>query len=166
MSEKHYINLTNGIEFLDQLDHRTACFIRIQSTHCEQKRYEDIIMSLSDDLLMHLALGFDCVIHDASHHGEPRALWQGVAFIKMLVRLLWFNKKTILPNGMHADFAKRIKELSDRALNRIKYYRKFLYCNDISIKCVSIETRHDGKYNIFRHKISRYMPVKEPTNEK
>ena len=42
---KVYLNLTNGIEFLDNelMQARVYDFIRIQSTACEQKRWDFVI---------------------------------------------------------------------------------------------------------------------------
>jgi hypothetical protein len=38
---------------------RWCCsFVRIQSTACEQQRFEQLMLELDADLLMHLALGY------------------------------------------------------------------------------------------------------------
>jgi hypothetical protein len=147
--DKHYINLTNGLEFLVDFPYTNFSYLRIQSTHCEQKRYEDVLRAASDDLLMNLAIGNHCIIYDKSKRTESRAIWQGVEFISFVIKLLWFNEKTICPKGMHRDFAQRLKLIDKKELNRIKYYRKFLSCESIHISCHVDKTLHDGDYDFY-----------------
>ena len=169
---KIYINLTNGLEFLKfpltrelfLLQHRYSsdpktyfnglrdvAFVRIQSTWCEQKRYGDIINALSDDLLMNLAIGNECYIFDASRRKRgSRALWQGVNFIRDALMFFLFGKTRKHPNGMHVDFENRIKSLNKNAVNKLKYYKKFLITSEIALNAVCAKTEHDGDYEYFK----------------
>jgi hypothetical protein len=57
-----------------------ARFSRIQSTACEQQRFEALVMGLDPELLMALAAGRTCLLWDCAsrskgRHGVPRAIW-------------------------------------------------------------------------------------------
>ena len=62
--EKHYYNLTNGLQFKNF--NEPYSFIRIQSTACEQKRWDFIIQDLDNDFLYNLAIGNTCIVYDLS----------------------------------------------------------------------------------------------------
>lgn len=51
MATKRYVNLTNGIEAISQLNLSDYSFIRIQSTICEQKLWDRLIQDLDYDSL-------------------------------------------------------------------------------------------------------------------
>ena len=74
-----YANLTRGV-----LCHAAPLhFSRIQSTSCEQKRWADVLYGAGPDLLMHIALGEDVLVHDFSEKERiTRALWQGLPWIR------------------------------------------------------------------------------------
>ena len=55
---KYFINLTNGIEALPTVDGDVS-FIRIQSTACEQKRWDFLIQDLDNNFYTWLALGYE-----------------------------------------------------------------------------------------------------------
>ena len=91
----NYINLTNGVEAIPKLqgDYR---FIRIQSTVCEQKLWDRLIQDLDYDFLMNLALGHKCIVYDfGARKPIPRAVYQGLEFIKYVLHRRWLNKEYI-----------------------------------------------------------------------
>lgn len=60
---KHFLNLTNGIEALP-IVHDLGLpysFCRIQSTACEQQKFEQMMNEIDSALLMHLASGKWCL---------------------------------------------------------------------------------------------------------
>lgn len=82
MATKRYVNLTNGIEAISQLNLSDYSFIRIQSTICEQKLWDRLIQDLDYDFLMNVALGNKCVVYDyGANKPIPRAIYQGLEFI-------------------------------------------------------------------------------------
>lgn len=88
----NYINLTNGIEVLPVLTDEFR-FIRIQSTACEQKLWDRIIQDLDYDFLLNAAMDNECVIYDyGAKKPIPRAIYQGVEFIKYVLHKHWLNK--------------------------------------------------------------------------
>lgn len=92
MKPKHFINLTNGIEHIEDL---IECgyeinFIRVQSTTIERKDYVKLINDLDHNLLMYLALGYDCYFYDC---GTNRVMSKtcsiGVHLINYILRRRW-----------------------------------------------------------------------------
>ena len=58
---KNYVNLTNGIEALQQYKLAHYAFIRIQSTACEQHSWDKILQDLDYDFLMNVELANECL---------------------------------------------------------------------------------------------------------
>lgn len=86
MNTKHFINLTNGIQAIEDYKLSDYSFIRIQSTACEQKRFEEIVVTLSDDFLMSCAMGRNCIVYDyGANKTIPRAIWQGLEWVKFVL---------------------------------------------------------------------------------
>lgn len=172
MKTINYVNLTNGIEFLPELsDYR---FIYIKSTHFERHELESIMMSLSDDLLMNLALGNKCVIYDYGMYFDiPRSIWEGVPWIKYALGRAWFGReddyfiarwkhrgkyignRTILEQEKHAKnyrvfFRNRYDKMDKRIIERLTYYKKFLQSAKINIEGRSRKTEHDGDTSFYK----------------
>ena len=75
----HFINLSNGIKAITDYNLSDYRFIRLQSTTCEQKRWEEILLTISDDFLISLALGYHCIVYDyGANKNVPRDVWQGL----------------------------------------------------------------------------------------
>ena len=84
---KNYINLTNGVEAIQEYSLQDYAFIRIQSTICEQHLWDRLFLDLDYDFLMNVALGNECRIYDyGTNKPIPRALYQGVALIKYVLQ--------------------------------------------------------------------------------
>jgi len=153
---KYYLNLTNGIEFLDNPDfNEDYRFVRIQSTTCERHLWNKLLSDLDYNFLLDLALGNEVVICDTSPHKTiSRALYQGVEFIKFVLYKVWFNKNVIpYVKGKECNkyFQNQYKTLDNKTLNKLKYLRKFLNTDEIKITCMSFNTKHDGDYNYYRN---------------
>jgi len=149
-----FINLTNGIEILDEsyFNLKDCRFIRIPSTWCEQKRWEDILEHLSDDFLIHAALGNKCVVYDfGANKDTSRAIWQGIEWIKFVLYKRWLNID-YTPLGrahlMGEYFEEQYKKLSDKTKTRLDYYGKFAG-NELNIDTISKSTSHDGDYSYY-----------------
>lgn len=150
-----FVNLTSGAEWLpltaapvDSLG-----FTRIQSTACEQKRWDFIIRDLDQNLLLKLALGFQCEIYDCGARKDtPRAIWQGLAFIHYVLTRRWQRlrpTRAFVRNGLNvADyFEAEYRKLSHWALSKVDYYRDFYDFHTprpIRLVGVSCPSRNDG----------------------
>lgn len=152
MKTIHYINLTNGLLAIDEYNLIDYRFIRIQSTWCEQKRWEDILMTLSDDFLMNLALGNNCIVYDyGARKDVPRAIWQGLKWITIVLRFIWFEYIPISDCDYLGKGGKALTQylwseyfkLSNTCKNRIAYYRKFL-TGQYNLSCIVGPTGLDG----------------------
>ena len=164
MKNRHYVNLSNGILAVKEFQLKDLVFIRIQSTFCEQHLMPQIIDTISDDLLMHLALGDTlCHIYDYSSRGSnplPRALWQGVEWIKYVIYRIWWDKEYI-PLNRHSGaydrsqleyFKQDYCKLSKGTRRSIKYYKKWLNPKnmELHIQIHAKKTKLDGKYQIMK----------------
>jgi len=157
-NEVKYINLTNGIEFL-RVPEGGYRFIRIQSTACEQKRWDFIIQDLDSDFLMNLALGNYCIVCDCGKRDRTRAQWQGLEFIKYMLHRVWFGTdyKPIMRNGHNATeyFRQEYENLSDRTLKKVEYFKKFLATDRVCLSAASMKTTHDGQYDWYCSMLDR-----------
>ena len=145
---RNYINLTNGLEAIDDYDLKDYVFMRLQSTHCEQKRWEDVLASVPDDLLFHAARGERCVVYDyGANKARPMAVWQGLEWVKFALWKNWFDA-LYQPVGkaetMGGYFRRQYSLLSKRALSRLAYYRPLVDGRMVYLRGETESTRHDG----------------------
>lgn len=125
----HYANLTRGT----LCPHFAGCecsrFTRIQSTSCEQKRWDDVIHGAGPDFLHHMGLGVALVVHDLSERPhETRAMWQGLAWLRYAAeRILRQTPSPITGRGgyaMEQYFQHEFDHNGDlrRALRALEYH--------------------------------------------
>lgn len=141
-TEFNFINMTNGIEVLKTARLENVRFLRLQSTHLEQHRFDDFFKDLSPDFMIALALGYKVVIHDASVRTVSRVVWFGVPLIKHVIDARWYYKKdnpnyTHIKKGclVHSAVGNKLdvsryfrhiaRNLNRRTKRRIDYYKKF-----------------------------------------
>ncbi len=170
MKSKIYLNLTNGIEFLDKFGdfykNHEYRFVRIQSSWCEQKHWEYIIADLDYDFLLHLALGFNCIVVDFSQKRDyPRAVFQGIEWIRFVLNKVWFRNTNqalvrVRRNDVTKYFEKQYDKLSRKTKNKIKYFRKFLLTNKIKLKIIAGRTKNDGNYDFYKQVLKENLPRK------
>jgi len=144
----HFLNLTNGIQAIQDYGLEDVRFIRIQSTACEQKRWEDILMTLSDDFLMSAVLGHECVVYDyGANKDVPRAVWQGLEWVKYVLSRRWHGE-IYRPVGRAKAcqnyFAVQYSGLSSRAKSRLDYFARYLN-GPLRISAITGATDKDGK---------------------
>lgn len=153
---KYYINLTNGLEVLkDSNIKNNFSIIRIQSTACEQKRWNFILNQLSDDLLFNLAIGKLCIIYDYSVKKEiPRSIYQGIEWIKFVLYKYWLDIDYIprvRNKNCYRYFSDCYKELDRNIIKKLKYFKKFIITNKIKLIGISTKTMHDNDYNYYKN---------------
>ena len=177
MKTIHYINLTSGVEAIPELSSAEYAyfngicyspinisdwhFLRIQSTACEQKRWEYILSDLDNDFLMNLALGNKCVIHDYSAHKTcPRSIFQGLEWIKFSLEWAWFDhigKVNIRGDDCTTYFAKELFKIKDGAtMVKLKYFRKFLNTDKLNIETIVAQTKHDGDIEFHKDILKKF----------
>lgn len=150
---RHFLNLTNGLQAIADYQLTDYRFVRIQSTWCEQKRWNDILWTLSDDFLMALALGEMCVVYDYGANKQvPRAMWQGLEWVKFVLRRRWFNEDYV-PFGRAAPglfyFQQQYRRLSPRVKAKLDYYKKYAG-HAIHVYAITASTDRDGQdFSVF-----------------
>jgi len=120
---RHFVNLSNGAEALPLLaaaglPAEQVQFCRIQSSHCEAQDFYGVLSNLDHNLLMHLALGFECRVYDFGSRGNfwqtadrtgteqlwvPRALWWGCEWSRYALETLWHLESATTEGGGGAD---------------------------------------------------------------
>jgi len=147
-----YLNLTNGLEALPLFADNYR-IIRIQSTACEQKRWDYILADLDYNLLFDLALGNNCFIIDYTQRKEtPRALFQGVEWIKFVLYKVWLDKEykvMVRGNDTSRYFTEMYKTINAKTFNRLKYLRKFINTTEINLIAIGGKTTNDGNYGYY-----------------
>lgn len=151
---RHYLNLTNGLLAIKDYGLTDYRFLRIQSTACEQKRWDFIIQDLDTSFLMDLAMGRVCYVYDyGAKKDVPRALWQGLEWVRYVLHRRWMNEK-ITPRCRGNDCSKYFdacyQTLESRTLKKLDYFQRYLSPNPIQIMPRSHRTEHDGDYVRFR----------------
>lgn len=163
-NSKIFVNLSNGIEAFERcpflMRRGDISFIRIQSTHCEQKLWDDVIANLDANFLVNLALGAECVVFDyGAHSPRPRALWQGLSFVAYCIERVWMGRNpekwfvTRAPasrgHNCVSDFKRWFAALNGKSITKLKYYRKYLNCDNIILCYITGKTDKDGNYKYY-----------------
>jgi hypothetical protein len=150
----HWVNLTNGLQAIRDYQLTDWRALRIQSTHCEQKRWEDVLASVPDEMLLRLAMGEECRIYDyGANKPISRACWQGLEWVRYVLCRRWLGKR-IQPRGrsslMSGYFEEQYKlALSDRALRRLDYFANMAKPSRypfITVVCAQTDKDGDSGY--------------------
>lgn len=160
---KYYLNLTNGIEFLDipEFKNKDFNFVRIQSTSCEQHNWNKLLMELDYSFLLDLALGNHVVICDTSAHKKiSRALYQGVEFIRFVLSKYWLGielKSVVKGQNCYNYFKEEYKKINEKTFKKLKYLKKFLNTDSINITTIGKNTTHDSDYKYYKEILIKHL---------
>jgi len=167
---KHFINLTNGIEFISELQEKGITdinFIRIESTTLERKDFIKLLNSLDSNLLMYLALGYKCYFYDAgTNRNFSKTCYLGVPLINYILSRRWTGnvpiayrysrsgKERITDVAGRSDWIYNFLftfEQSDKAKRSMKrkidYYKRYITNGKIGeLIPISHSTSNDGNY--------------------
>ncbi|DBA85294.1 TPA: hypothetical protein ACH3X2_005986 [Trebouxia sp. C0005] len=165
---KHFLNLTNGVEAVPLLESLSLhfSFVRIQSTWCEQQRFDLILANLDAALLLHLALGHCCLVWDfASRNkkrGIPRALWYGLEFVNYVLRRLWFQRCTdawLRRQNVTSVFEAHYNDLQKTTVAKLRYYMRYIPAGvtDIHLYGVCKATVHDPDPGYYRDIVHKHL---------
>ncbi len=146
-----YINLTAGLEGYKFFKHLNPVFIRIPSSYIESKAWDKLFYTLDSDLLLHLALGEECVIVDASKNpAGSKVIRIGIPMIKYVLGRIWLEKEFV-DKFLGKDYQERVyKELSRDTRERLKYFKNFLDTEEIRLYGISIHIRREKTYEEYR----------------
>lgn len=189
---RHYVNLTNGLESLGDLvaGGMSWAILRLQSTTIERQDWAKLFLTdLSDDLLMHLALGWRCAVHD---RGTNRPLSKTIYYALPLVRYVldrrWYDLRpqAVWNRGrrggrgsnvvgaydkIYHDLFVHTQADTGRVKRRVEYYRRYLvplvpHDDGPGVKLVGAceATTHDGDGAYYRGLAhAALVPTPEPT---
>ncbi|KAJ1490520.1 hypothetical protein T484DRAFT_1935199 [Baffinella frigidus] len=155
--EVHFINLSNGAESLPLLQGIPVAFCRIQSSHCESQNWNGILGGLDPTLLIHLAMGHTCYIHDYGSRNKkrkaPRAVWYGVTFIKFALHVLWElpgdpEPPVLRGHMVEADFRGALRNLDKAVKKKIRYFRDYARTSEVKLYGVVGATDIDGRRDL------------------
>lgn len=146
MKELHFVNLTNGIEWLEILPPDVS-FCRIESTAIEKEDWARVFRDLDANLLMNLAIGNTCNVYDCGAlRRVGKVISVGIPRIRETLHGMWVE-------GI--EYEARTDEL--RAVKRkLMYFRRFLRTDMIRLVGHSFGTSHDGDRKFYRGKIEKW----------
>lgn len=153
---KIFINLTNGIEALH--DHgfslSDVSFVRIQSSHIESHKFDEILQELDHNLLMNLAMGFRCDIYDYGARSDTaKALRIGIEWIRFVLYRRWLGNEyipVIRFKNVTNYFNEQYNKLTERTKKKLDYYKKYIICDEIKLFGVNGNTLMDNKPDYYR----------------
>lgn len=156
IDKKIYLNLTNGIEYLNNSLINNVEYIRISSTDLEQCNYNKLLTDLDYNFLFNLAIGKPILIIDySSKKIMSRALYQGVPFLECVISKVWFDKEIpeiyIGKTNVVNYFKEQFKNIDKNNLYKIKYFKKLLSCNSLNISVYCNKSHFDNKYELFKN---------------
>jgi hypothetical protein len=140
----HYLNLTRGALCADHVEQPR--YLRLQSTWCEQKRWADVLWTLSTDFYVALASGQHLTVHDVSERSrQTRASWQGLSWVQFTCQRLWGGAPApVLNRGgmdMSPYFTHELARLDRRVRRHVGYFRQFYTGQPLHIQlCPGRET--------------------------
>jgi hypothetical protein len=155
--EKHFVNLTNGIEAIPMLEEMgyEFSFIRIQSTQCENHKWDKILQDLDYNFLMSLALGHTVHVYDYGANKEvPRAIFQGMELIMYVLLRRWYGKETtpyVRRHNCQHYFNEIYQSLEFDTKRKLDYFRRYLNPNKqfhLVTHCKS--TNKDNNYEYYK----------------
>ena len=104
---------------------------------------------------MDVALGNTVYVIDyGADKNVPRALYQGLEFIKYTLSRRWLNTiidANVRGNDCSKYFEECYRALDKRTLKKLDYFRKFLKAKFIDIVRVSASTDKDGNYEYYKN---------------
>ena len=181
---RHFINLSNGAEALGLLDEAgiksdAVHFCRLQSSHCEAQDFNGVLQSLDADLLMHLALGFECRVYDFGSRGNywegpdgepvlrhvPRAMWWGLEWSRYALTRLWHlegeaaaEPPLLRGYNVAALFEQQMRQIPKPLWKRLKYYRSHLApgLDEVHLRGYYASTELDGNKEAYRTFLREY----------
>ena len=162
----NFINLTNGIEFLPEVE--SPHFIRIQSTTIERKNWTKLFSDLDHDFLINLALGHDCRVYDCgTNRPLSKTIYFAVPFIEYCLCRFWYGQ--VIKARRFSRGGQEINDVDqyydtiyrtvfefdsnkdkERVKEKLKYHKRFLRGDTIRLTGISKATIHDGDVNFYR----------------
>jgi len=169
---KHFFNLTNGIEAIEEIeeiDNKNINFIRIQSTTLEKHNWYKFFIDIDHNLLMWLALGAKCKVYDfGANRPKSKVIYMGVPILEYCLNKYWFgyeadkviigrkpgNHKLYIDKEIYNKYfmyhSESVLDAKIQITSKYKYYRKFIHnINKVNIEGISNSTTHDSDVSYY-----------------
>lgn len=166
---RYFVNLSSGLDYMEDFAGRAdVSFIRVQSTWCEQKEWDRLLCDIDSNLLMHLALGYNCMIFDASAKRDvSRALWQGIELLRYCLCAAWGlpyeeQKSRGFNSGMATYFHEVWQNLDTKTKRKLRYFRIYLHTDELRLGTRCKRTNFDGKYDDLAMMAGLHAPSQLP----
>jgi hypothetical protein len=176
MKDKHFINLTNGIEAIEDIPATEDIhFIRIQSTTIERHYWLKLFYELDYNFLMYIALGYNCHFYDyGTNRPWSKTCYTAIPLIEYCLNRYWFNNETpgirysrngTLIQGMDDDYQHIYNELfvynSTKEKNllkaKLKYFKRFLRGDKCNFTIISKSTTNDNNWKYYQETLNEYL---------
>lgn len=154
--ETHFLNYSRGLLANDGkcgIDRDLPVYaLRIPSTWCEQKRWNDILVTLPPDLWLSMAYGQPAVVHDRSEKARAtRAVWQGLSWVRYATNAAWDLPVAaeVSRSGMNVNsyWAEQFHALPKSTRNLLKYWLNFYRGDGSSVNLRGCDTCDKGSAN-------------------
>lgn len=161
-----YLNLTNGIEYLNDVEEPYS-FIRIQSTTLERKLFEKLILELDYAFLLNLALGKKVIVVDyGTNRKNSKTISKGIPIIRYILNRFWYdidedvyflncnsdkkNKQTEYVKHIYNQLFtfNRTKE-KEKVISKLRYFKRYLNSDRVYLEGKSFSTNNDGNYTYY-----------------
>jgi len=158
---KYYINLTNGIEWIPELEGKPFNYIRIQSTTLENNDWTKLFRELDYNFLMDLATGKRCLVLDTSAHKQVgKVIYHGIPLITAVLDRFWYGRQT--PYTVKGNDHTKIFEVQyqryfhrdktkekEQVKSKLRYFNKFLTGDKVLLQGNSFQTENDNKHDFY-----------------
>lgn len=144
---KHFVNLTNGLEWTNELLEYE--YIRIESTAIERKEWNRIFRDLDANFLMNLAMGVECHVYDCGA-GREMSKTIRIALPMIISRMsrMWIYGEDIPALSKEERDVKR----------KLGYFRRYLNTDRLKLIGHSKSTYHDGNKLYYRNLVNCSRP--------
>lgn len=174
---KHYfLNLTNGIERLPELQGEKVSFVRIRSTTVERKDWHYLLNDLDHNFLLHLALGQECVFVDyGTNRKNSKTCYMAVPLIKYILTRRWLGREEKgyrlgrQSDEKFFDVQYLFGHIYDRLFvfdqnndkiklkRKLDYYKRFVNTDTLRLETLCESTSNDGKYQYYANILKNEM---------
>lgn len=175
----HFINLTNGLEAIDDIliTNESWSFCRIRSTTIEKHNWWSLFnIDIDNNLLMRLALGYECIIHDrGTNRPLSKTIFYAIPLITYVLEKTWFeiNPENVYALGKNGgkglNLIKEFSLLYDEIIQgkneksaitrkRLNYYKQYTKNNKVNLIGYSKSTKNDGNYEYMKTIADKIRP--------
>jgi hypothetical protein len=155
MKTLHFLNLTDGLEWIPLLGDNPYQFLRIESTSIEKNDWMGLLLNLDHNLLINLAIGNKCIVYDCgTRRPISKTISKGIPYIKSFLTDMWISK-------INFRAETKLKQLVKK---KIQYYNRYLATEEVNIIGRSMMTTNNGNKDYYREILLNANRSKQRSN--